>query len=795
MKLVKMKLRFSIYYGKIGLAIGFVVFPILLFSVFFCSCVRNTIEYEIPEGIAGLTIPAGFNWSSINEVNLTVVPSDIYNGEYYYLIEVFDGNPVVDTSAVLLAKGVAKKNSNFITKLAVSSSKNRLYVRQTDPFKLETVQTVETGNSSIICDFNVSEYGSLPLKKDISSSSLRSSSAISINETPSDATRITSNLGAGMTLAANTAYVIPSGYTYTGKINFSSGSSLYVEGSLLETAENAFRLSDGTKIVVQSSGVVDAGTANQNFYAGSMINYGTITLGQLDINSSVVITNYSGNFTTTSKLITRNSTNKIFNYASMLLESADIINGSVENMGYLMIKNTLEANGATFTNSGTMISGNISSTNSVYYADCGMEVLGDFADLNGSTIYIKEGSIFKSVGFDGSGTKIYFESGSIFEATDVTFTSYQSIFQCTGNSYALARMVNVKPSSIYSAYQCVYYKGKLEIETTSHYNGSNMWNPFYISDSKVRWSKTGASTTSILTGNCNGGGNTVVFPVTTPSNPVYPIEVPTSSYYTLLMEDQWPSIGDYDMNDLVLGITISYSQNWNNLVTSMILNTELKAVGARNRIGAAFQFDELLPGNIKSVSYKDKSVITNYVFPRDDNGCENGQTKAVIPIFDDAHSVMDPSITLTDMTRMINTFNNQISINPKTNSITINFVNPVDPALISIMKLNFFIVTNGGDNSVKRTEIHLGGFSPTNKNDWTKLGRGYDNSLNGVYYTTPGNMIWGLLIPVNFNYSAETINITEAYPQFSGWCTSGGINYTNWYNNPINMDGYIYIAK
>lgn len=783
-----MKKWFSKDYDKVRIFFGYFPFILLSFSLLFSSCVRNTIEYEVPEGIAGLTVPADFNWSNVNTVELTVVPSDVYNGEYYYVIEVFDGNPVIDTAAVLLSKGVAKKKMNFVANIDVPGYSEILFVRQTDPLKLEIVQPVALGESNLTCDFNVSQVSSAPLNQKAAFSH-RYPAEIAANETPSGAIRLTANLGSAITLSTNTAYVIPSGYTYTGKINFSSGSSLYVEGILNESATNAFQMADATKIVVQSGGVISAGTASQNFWAGEIINYGTVTLGQLDIRNSVTIYNYSGSLITNSKLITHNSTNKIFNYSTMAFGSVNLTNGSLDNMGYLTINGILDSNGATVTNGGIFIAGDISSTNSIYNADCNIEVLDKFTDLSGSTINIKEGSRFKSVSFDGSGTRVYFESSSILEASDVTFSSNQSIFQCTGSSYALARMVNVQPGN--GSYKCIYYKGKLEIEVTSHYKGTN-WNPFYQIENSVRWSVTGHSTTTITTGSCNGGGNTVIPPVTTPSDPVFPIEVPTSSVYTILMEDQWPSIGDYDMNDLVLGLSVNYSKDNHNMVTSMVLNTELRAVGAIYRIGAAFQLDELSPEAIKSVTYKYNNVLTEKIFPREHNGCESGQTKAVIPIFDDAHTTMDPTITPIT-TRMINTFNNQPGIQPKTNKITIKFSSSVNPAIVSIMKMNFFIVSNGTENSTKRTEVHLSGYAPTDKNDWTKLGMGYDNSINGVYYTTPGNMIWSLLIPVKFNYSAEMVNITEAYPQFSGWCTSGGVNYKNWYNNPIDQDGYLYV--
>ena len=783
---MKIIIPFILQLKKSGKKCGlFFVFFITLAAVF-SSCVRNTIEYEVPEGIAGLNIPSDFNWSNVNSVELTVIPSDVYNGDYFYVIEVFDGNPVIDSSSVLLSKGVAKKGKNYVAKFVAPVSSDRIYVRQIDPLKLETVQSLLLGENNLNCDFNVAQSA----YSQISERRLNSSVALSANETPGNAVILNTNLDKSLTLLNNTSYLIPNGATYTGKITFSEGSSLYVDGALIVSSTKAFQMAGSSKLVVHSDGVVNAGNASMNFWAGEILNYGSITLGRLDINSSFTITNYSGSFNFLSKLITRNSTNVILNYATMSISGVNLTNGQIDNRGYLTITEKMDTNGATVTNSGSMFTEDIESENTIINVNCNIEVLGDFDD-SGSTINIKEGSRFKSIGFDGSGTKVNFESASILDATDVTFSSNQSVLKSTGNSYALARLKYVKSGN--GSYQCVYYKGNLEIENSTHTKGTK-YNPFYLTENSVRWSKTNASTTTIPSGSCNGGGNVVLPPGSIPSNPVFPISVPSASSYTFLLEDQWPSIGDYDLNDLVLGLAMSYSQNSDNLVTEMIIETELRAIGARKRIGAAMQFDELSTTWIKKVSYSDQSVITGKIFPVLFNGCESGQAKAIIPFFDDAHSAMDPTITSTT-TRMINTYNNQPVVSPKSNSIKITFDTPVYPNLVSIMKMNFFIVSNGMENSTRRTEVHLSGFSPSDKNDWTKLGTGYDNSINGVYYTTPGNMIWGLLIPVRFNYSAELINITDAYPQFSGWCMSGGINYTDWYNNPVNEDGFIFAPK
>ena len=77
----------------------------------FSGCVRNTIDDSLPAEIEGLTVPADFNWSSLQEPTLTIIPEDTYDGQYYYLVEVFDGNPITDSNRRIAGKRCGQKES------------------------------------------------------------------------------------------------------------------------------------------------------------------------------------------------------------------------------------------------------------------------------------------------------------------------------------------------------------------------------------------------------------------------------------------------------------------------------------------------------------------------------------------------------------------------------------------------------------------------------------------------------------------------------------------------------------
>lgn len=124
--------------------------------------------------------------------------------------------------------------------------------------------------------------------------------------------------------------------------------------------------------------------------------------------------------------------------------------------------------------------------------------------------------------------------------------------------------------------------------------------------------------------------------------------------------------------------------------------------------------------------------------------------------------------------------------------VRIRFTEPVTADRLSIAKSNFFIVSDPKPDAEIRTEIHLSGYQPTDKMNTFLFGKRNDNSIHASYYTSPGNLIWGLLVPSQFDYSAEFKSITEAYPEFTRWCTSGGLEASDWYTLPTELPGVLY---
>lgn len=767
--------------GKFMRALSFLIVSGGVFS----GCVQNTIDDALPPEIEGLTVPATFNWSSLVAPTLTVIPEDTYNGTYYYLVEVFDGNPVIDSAAVLLAKGVSNKNQTFVTTLTKPVTSTVLYIRQTDPRGLKTLQTVFVEGDEVICDFSDTTVVESP----VAVSALRSMRvelrAVE-NPTPSNAIVLNSDLSTDTTLLANRSYVIPSGSTYTGKISFSASSSLYVEGELAVGEADVPQLAASNVFVIQPDGRFSiTGTTALSAYSGTLYNYGSMIVRSIAFTSTAQLVN-KGTLIVNDLLSFTNTGNTFTNDGNATFGQVSVTNGSVVNNGSMMVNGLLYTNGASLTNTNYLLAAQATTTGSAWYIQCGVYVTGVLLDESGSLFDMKTGAILKVGTFNGSGSEVRMPVNSMLVATTAIFNGNQSTINGTSNKYALCRFGSVVPGN--GSYLAIRYKGRVEIECSDHFKGG-IWTPFYLADNKVRWAAAGEATTTIQATSCNEEGNVVTPPYPDPVNPGFPLEVPSASAYTFIMEDNWPAIADYDMNDLVVKFNLAYTQNSSNQVTGMTIRYTLLAVGAKKSIAAAVQLDNVIPAQVDAITYGAGLQLTGRIFPRDVAGYESGQAKVVIPLFDDAHKALNSSILLNTM---LNTYTDAQTFTPVTNTVNVTFRQAQTLSSVGIMKLNFFIVPDGVPNALKRTEIHLSGFLPTDKADATRFGKYHDNSVNGAWYTTPGNLVWGILVPSDFKYPTETTSIVKAYPDFAAWCTSGGAEKTSWFMNPSTEEGMIY---
>jgi LruC domain-containing protein len=246
-----------------------------------------------------------------------------------------------------------------------------------------------------------------------------------------------------------------------------------------------------------------------------------------------------------------------------------------------------------------------------------------------------------------------------------------------------------------------------------------------------------------------------------------------NSFNTLAYEDLWPSQGDYDFNDLIVDYRFNEVTNADNDIVEVQATLKVRAVGGSLNNGFAIQFDNLSPSDISSVTGQE---IVGSLFSTAANGTENGQTDAVIPVFDSTENVINRqgggsffnTIPVTGGSGTSETINLVISFNSPQPSIGNA---PYNPFLIK--------------NQIRGEEIHLADKEPSDLADTSLFGTLEDDTNQGIgkYYKTENNLPWALDINSEFDYPVEGADIIEAYSNFPQWAQSNGVNFPDWYSN------------
>lgn len=249
---------------------------------------------------------------------------------------------------------------------------------------------------------------------------------------------------------------------------------------------------------------------------------------------------------------------------------------------------------------------------------------------------------------------------------------------------------------------------------------------------------------------------------------------PSKTFGTLMFEDLWPSLGDYDFNDLVLGYKINKVTNAANNLVEIQAKYYIRAIGAANINGFGFQFDNLDPSYITEVSgvKTEKAEWLNL----DKNGTELDQKYANIIVFDNVNRLM-----LNQGGSGINASSGTPFVIPDTAFVTIKFSaekgKEIKPSDIVI---NPYLIVNQD----RGKEIHLPGNKPSSKASEKLFGQSQDNSDKGEYYKSKdGNLPWALDVPDNIPYMNEREDFIKGYLRFTKWAESNGKEYNNWYDN------------
>lgn len=216
---------------------------------------------------------------------------------------------------------------------------------------------------------------------------------------------------------------------------------------------------------------------------------------------------------------------------------------------------------------------------------------------------------------------------------------------------------------------------------------------------------------------------------------------------TLMFEDMYPQLGDYDFNDLVarynLRILYKYSRG-KYYAHKMCISVQIRAVGGiykyepyirLTKVKADNIIIETTEKNVKSIKGPNGEAIISYKSPTPPSGY-----------------------------KYYNTEKNEMTKPDKFKEIWITFKNPIEYE--DVMDKNYNIDMYIAKENHKQ-EIHLKGYEPV-----------YDQHQD---YADKNNFVWGIRTWGIFDHAIEGKNFLKAYPQFKGWVTSGGKEYKRWW--------------
>ena len=695
---------------------------------------------EVPKELSDLSVPSGFDWTTSSQIALNLDVNDQYNGAYYYKVQVFDNNPIITPEASLLAEGLAKKNEPFKAKVTYAKSDSILYVQETDPTGKKTVKAIYASGSS----------STVKAASGTKSANLTYTQPTRTYTTPSNAIVVSGN----SPLYANpqngvSSFVIPAGQTFEGQIINTAFSDVfvYVEGTWKNTA--SLTSLNNIKLIIQNGGKYIP-----TLGASSIIANGT----------SKIVVAATGQFNPEDRKVDiemNNERAQIINNSSVFNVNNILNIKDLFNYGTMFASGTLSTNtsGVQLINEGSLTTWNLVVNGANIINTCKIEV-SNIATIQNATINIASETLFISKLLNLlANTTIALDSRAILEVSNVLQFDNTEVY-IKGPDSGDKALLRIEHFTI-NPWTRPSFLGNLQVESSKYPKNKNSMQ-YYVSPN-VEFVEEGESTLNIPSTDCNAGGNIVEPNVPTPIT--YPLDVTLGDTYSYAFEDNYPSIGDYDMNDFVLDVKLEYTLSAANKVSKLDIKTKVKAIGASKRLAAAIQLDGVLKGNVKSV------IASGTLFKGDvfsvANGLENNQTYAVLPITDDAHALFG-----VETNQVVNTRADKSYLPAKDVVFSVTFNNPVDLSAVSLIDmLNVFII-NGGYSSSDRKEIHLRGYKPTEKSTDLSSGRNYSSS----------DFVYAIRTPKSVNYPLEWTKISDAYSLFKIWVSSNGQTNPDWYN-------------
>lgn len=783
---------------------------LLAFAVAATSC-----QKELDEGGGGQSgqypkIPADFNWKTTRDVNISVAAPEVDGTTPdYAVIRVYSSPVLVDAN--LVAKGVATAATPFRTAFTAPSSAENIYVRTTLADGTTTVKAVTTAST-------VSVSGAV-MKSVLAAPMIRLASAARESDMPdypkmalktaSDfvSKAIVRSLNDGEQFGASwSAY--PNAESYVPADAVISVNSmdltgfaphadaiLYVAGKVtvktVSIGTARLVVLPGGEVTIESLVAQNVGDAKKpalyvfedgkitvkkmNFSGKSIVNCGKlIVTDDFDLNNTAIFYNTTDAVFETVDLDCSNNVT-VYNDGQFTVSDELELNSSArfENRsnGEMIVHDCdLENGGCELYQQGKASFDVLDNDNGKFYVNCytyARKLEGD----NGS-FFLSSGASLESHETEFENTKVDMAAGSMFvtelfnDDDDDDGENVQFFGQKESDGFAVIRFEKkaITPK--------VKFHGAIEVV----YDPSGLPKRYALNRSSFKDASysTPEQKINISATECNGGKGQI-----TPDPEPEPEEfepIP-GAFYTYCFEDNWPYLGDYDMNDAVVECSIDRNVSKDgSKVRSIDIHWELKAAGTKYNLAFAVQMDGVSVSEIESVSSTHQGFGSGSFAAQ---GLEQGNALAVIPFFNNTSEVLSGSNTLKG---------HSVAATAK-HKTTVTFNEPVAIEKVKDSQMNFFITVNS-----REKEIHMPGYKST---QFGVVGDGDILASSPYkYFVTNGEkmvhnyMMWALMIPGQFRYPAEggANDIRKTYKHFNDWASSNGMLHPEWYDEEADSN-------
>lgn len=834
-----------------------------------CSSGTNDV-YKGPDvkaetnPLASLNPSTNFSWSTMDQSTVTIEVEDRFNSKYDYYVSLYTSNPTGDKTVKALYSGVARGNAPLVRTVDVPGSVDVLYVKVTDPQGYDVVYgyaAPEAGaHVTYTCATGVAASGTT--KANLTTKAATSydfdipthktfptfdwsipSDAVTLPDADKYQTDATYTVPAGTTVtftadrhfeptASGQVRIIVEGtLDLNGHgITMLSGAELYVRsgghviGSSVTIQENSvFHVAEGAE--VELSGVKSEGTNALFYNAGDAYISSYLDFNQTGASIYVAPTGQllgatkgTDDYTMDVRYIVgqlyvdadeKSSgqflANSIKNYdgAAQIVVAANAKLVATEN-----IKFQCPIYNAGLLQTPTILGGYVPT--SIIYNSCTLVVSEQIKEI--AALYMKHATLCGGVNIAEDGTLSY-EYLPNFHGTwndlivllDGSFVYLNHLSVKAGNVIGANTQENTQTSLLRCANKIdvkkkngpLYLRGNLVVETKMVKGAA------YLTGGA---SSALLYTTALDLETCTGVVDT------RDDDPDGEIVQPdpyvgsVQAVYTVNFEDQWPVVGDYDVNDIVLHVENIETLQTSSKVVKAIFKLNLMAVGAGNTLGAALQLDQVTNSDIASVTYSQKGkpgMMSSDKGAFDLNAANvesgNDSDAAILPIFYDAHKVFLNQAIITGSQRVpLNTGGTRSNGHEMT--ITVHFADGanVSPEDLMVSALNFFIFRVEDEVAVNgdRVEVHLKGYKPSRKASKHYFGTGNDASAGSNYYVSSNGFPWGIIVNdteeattgdttsyTTWLWPTESMLITKKYGRFAQWVNSNGQQDKDWMND------------